>query len=249
MDFLFNNYTVLLLVCAVTLIASIIQGTTGFGFGIFAMIFLPRILVYTEANVLSTMLSSMTSLLVAVLGFKNINWKNTVFPVIGCILSTYLAVSFIKTQSSDTLMLLLGVALFLLSVYFFFFTDKIKIRPTWYAGLIAGILSGILGGMFSIGGPPVVVYYMQSEEDPKSYVTTISAYFVLSGAVSVATKAAAGFVTNYVLWGFAIGIIGMLLGSFVGKSIREHVKPKVIKKIVYGFMAVSGIVNVITAII
>ena len=147
------------------------------------------------------------------------------------------------------LSLLLGVALVLLSVYFFFFSEKIKIRPTWYAGLIAGVLSGIMGGMFSIGGPPVVVYYMQSEEDQKSYVTTISAYFVLSGIVSISTKSAAGFVAGYVLWGFAIGIVGMLVGSFIGKRMRDKAKPKMMRKIVYGFMAISGIVNIITAII
>ena len=249
MEFLSDNYVILILVCAITVISSFIQGTTGFGFGIFAMIFLPHILLYTEANVLSTMLSSLTSLLVCVVGFKKINWKNTVFPVLGCVISTYLAVAFIKTQSSEMLSLLLGVALFLLSIYFFFFSDKIKIRPTWYAGLIAGILSGIMGGMFSIGGPPVVVYYMQSEDDPKSYVTTISAYFVLSGIVSIASKAAMGFVTSYVLWGLVIGIIGMVIGSFAGKRVRDKVKPKMMRKIVYGFMAISGIINIITATI
>lgn len=44
--------------------ASYIQSVTGFGFGIFAMIFLPSLLAYTEANVLSSMLSMLTSLLV-----------------------------------------------------------------------------------------------------------------------------------------------------------------------------------------
>ena len=55
------------LVAIITLIASYIQGATGFGFGIFAMIFLPRILAYTEANVFSSILSSLSSLFIAIL--------------------------------------------------------------------------------------------------------------------------------------------------------------------------------------
>ena len=45
------------LVIIITFFASFIQRVSGFGFGIFAMTFLPYIMsAYTEANVLSSML-------------------------------------------------------------------------------------------------------------------------------------------------------------------------------------------------
>ena len=237
------------LVAAITLAASYIQGATGFGFGIFAMILLPSILAYTEANVLSSILSSLSSLFVAILMFRKIHWRNTIFPVVGCLISTYLAVSIIKTQSPKVLTLLLGVALFALSMYFFFFSDKIKIKPTWYAGLIAGILSGIMSGMFSMGGPPVVIYFMQSEDSTDGYMATISAYFVLSGVIAISMKAAAGFITVPVWIALAVGVPAMLLGSFVGKRMRDHINAKLIKRIVYGFMATSGVIHVVTSLI
>ena len=168
------------LAAAIIFGASYIQSVTGFGFGIFAMIFLPSVLLYTEANVLSTILSSITSAIMAVTIFKKINWKNLIFPLIGALCATQLAVNFIKVQKSETLTLLLGIVLFLLSIYFYFFSSKIKIKPTWYAGLIAGIVSGIMSGMFAIGGPPVVIYYLYSEKDTDGYLATISAYFVFS---------------------------------------------------------------------
>ena len=237
------------LVAAITLAASYIQGATGFGFGIFAMILLPSILAYTEANVLSSILSSLSSLFVAILMFRKIHWRNTIFPVVGCLISTYLAVSIIKTQSPKVLTLLLGVALFALSMYFFFFSDKIKIKPTWYAGLIAGILSGIMSGMFSMGGPPVVIYFMQSEDNTDEYMATISAYFVLSGVIAISMKAAAGFITVPVWISLAVGVPAMLLGSFVGKRTRDHINAKLIKRLVYGFMATSGVIHVVTSLI
>ena len=165
----------LILIALVALGASYIQSVTGFGFGIFAMIFLPYLLVYTEANVLSSILSCCTSVTVAAVMLKKINWKNLIFPVLSCTVTTFLAVRFVKSQDNKMLTLLLGIALICLSLYFLFFSGKIKIKPTWYAGLIAGLLSGLLGGMFSISGPPVVIYFLQSEKDPDHYLATISA--------------------------------------------------------------------------
>ena len=238
-----------ILIALITLGASYIQSVSGFGFGIFAMIFLPNILLYTEANVLSSMISSLTSISVAICMRRKIHWKNIIFPLIGCLFSTFIAVSFIKTQKNETLTLLLGIALFVLSMYFFFFSNKIKIKPTWYAGLIAGTLSGLLGGMFAIGGPPVVIYFMQSEEDSDHYLASISAYFVFSGMISITTKAGAGFITERVWLGLAVGLLGMLLGSFVGKLTRDKTKPQTIKKAVYAIMAISGAINIATSLL
>ena len=243
-----NNALLFILIAIITLGASYIQGATGFGFGIFAMIFLPMLLSYTEANVLSSILGTLSALFITVLTFRKIHWKNILFPTVGSIFFGFVAISFVKVQSSQTLMLFLGVALVILSMYFFFFTDKIKIRPTWYAGLIAGIISGFMTGMFSIGGPPVVIYFMQSEENAEKYLATISAYFALSGVISVSMKAGAGFVTVPVLIGLAVGLVGMAVGSFVGKLTRDKIKPNMIKKVVYGFMAVSGAVNIVTSL-
>ena len=241
--------TQLFAIALVIFFASYIQSVTGFGFGIFAMIFLPSLLIYTEANVLSSMLSMITSLTVVFALFFKIDYKNLVFPMVGCLGATYLSVNFVKSQANELLMLLLGIVLFALSIYFFFFSGKIRIKISWYTGLIAGVLSGILGGMFSIGGPPVVIYYMQSEDDSEHYLATISAYFVLSGTVSVITKANAGFITSNVWLGFVIGLIALALGTFLGKCTRSKIKGNALRRAVYAFMAVSGLVNIVTSIV
>ena len=240
---------ILALIALVVFCASFIQSVTGFGFGIFAMIFLPSLLLYTEANVLSSMLSLFTSLTVALVMWRAISWKNLIFPLVGCLFSTYLAVEFIGSKDNKTLVLMLGIVLFVLSIYFFFFSGKIKIRPTWYAGLIAGVVSGVMGGMFSIGGPPVVIYFLQSEKNTDHYLATISSYFVLSGVINVVTKAAKGFITPNVWISFALGFIAMALGALIGKIARDKCNSAIIKKAVYGFMALSGLVNIITSLV
>ena len=243
------EFYVIGLIALIALVAGYTQSVTGFGFGIVAMIFLPSLLLYTEANVLSTALSTVTSLVLLSATYKHVNWKNIVFPLVGSTVANYFAISYVKGAKNDTLILLLGIALFALSIYFFFFSGKIKIKPTWYAGLIAGVISGISGGLFSIGGPPVVIYYMQSEKTTEKYLGTISAYFVASGLISVGMKAASGFVSENVLFGMLFGLAGMAIGAILGRLTRNRTNPRLIRKIVYGFMAVSGIINIVTSII
>lgn len=239
----------LVLVMIATLAGSYVQSVTGFGFGIIAMMFLPGLMAFTEANVLSSILGAFTSVMVILSVYRRVNWKNIVFPLISSTVTNYLAISFMSVAATDTLTLLLGIALFALSIYFFFFSSRIRIRATWYAGLIAGSVSGLMSGLFSIGGPAVVVYFLQSEKDTDSYVATISAYFLFSGIVSITLKALSGFVTGNVLAGTAIGVIGMVLGSLLGKRTRAAINPTLLKKAVYGFMAVSGLINVITSLV
>lgn len=234
----------LILIALVTLGASYVQTVTGFGFGIFAMMFYTSFLLYTEANVLSSILSAVTSTVMIVGLYKKTSWKNLIFTLIGSFVASYLAINYMKDAQNDLLILLLGIALFVLSVYFFFFTSKIKIRPTWYAGLIAGMISGVMGGLFSIGGPPVVVYYLQSEKDTDSYMATISMYFLLSGITSIIMKAASGFVTVNVWIGILVGLAGLVFGSFLGNKTKNKIDANLLKKLVYGFMAVSGLIRI-----
>lgn len=245
-----NQILQFILIVLITFGASFIQRVTGFGFGIFAMTFLPYIMsAYTEANVLSSMLAMLLSLAVTLRMLREVHWKNLIFPFIGSAVMTFITVNLMKGQGDSILKLLLGVVLILLSIYFLLFSGKIHIRPTWYGGLIAGGLSGVLGGLFSMGGPPVVVYYMESEQDPKHYMATIQAFFTLSNIYSIGVKVSAGFVTHNVLICFAVGLVGMLAGLIVGSRVFDKLDGPKIKKAVYLIMALSGVANILTSVL
>ena len=236
-----------LFVVLVCTAASVIQRVSGFGFGIFAMMFFPHILnTYGEANALSGLFSIFLSGMVAVTMLRHIHWKNLIFTSIGNTVVIIPIVCFVLKSGDELLLLLLGIALVVLSVYFFFFSNKVRFRPTWYGGLLSGGLSGVLGGLFGMGGPPVVVYFMQSEHgDPKAYLATIQMYFLISNVIGTAAKAANGFVTREVLILCACGLVGVVAGIFIGKKIFNKLNANVLRKIVYGFMAVSGVINIL----
>ncbi len=239
------------IVILVATVGSTIQRVTGFGFGIFAMLFLTRIItVYGEANALSGLLSFTSTLIVALSHTKKVDWKNLLFPCIGFAVISVPSILLMKKLDNRALLIMLGVALILLSGYMFFFSSKIKIKPSPFTGLAAGGFSGILGGIFSMGGPPVVIYFMQSEGDDKDrYLATIQMYFLLSNVYGTTVKAINGFITRDVLILAAFGTVGMIAGIFIGKLIFKKLRVDILRRVVYCFMAVAGVVNIVSAIL
>lgn len=229
---------------------SLIQRITGFGYGIFVMMFFPHFMAsYGEANALAGMISASTSIVVALSMRKHIQWKNLPAPLICSAATSFLAVRFMSGQTDKTLKLLLGIALIVLSIYFFFFAGKIHFKPSLWKGALAGALSGVMNGLFAMGGPPMVIYYMVSSKDMKEYLATIQMYFALSNIYTTAIKASAGYVTREVLIFYVIAVLSAFVGVFLGKKVFNHCKPQVLKKAVYGFMAISGVINIVTTFI
>lgn len=239
------------IVILVATVGSTIQRVTGFGFGIFAMLFLTRIItVYGEANALSGLLSFTSTMIVALAHAKKVDWKNLLFPCIGFAVISVPSILLMKKLDNRVLLIMLGAALILLSGYMFFFSSKIKIKPNPFTGLAAGGFSGILGGIFSMGGPPVVIYFMQSEGDDKDrYLATIQMYFLLSNVYGTTVKAINGFITKDVLILAAFGTVGMIAGIFIGKLIFKKLRVDILRRVVYCFMAVAGVVNIVSAIL
>lgn len=239
------------IVILVATVGSTIQRVTGFGFGIFAMLFLTRIItVYGEANALSGLLSFTSTLIVALSHAKKVDWKNLLFPCIGFAVISVPSILLMKKLDNRVLLIMLGAALILLSGYMFFFSSKIKIKPSPFTGFAAGGFSGILGGIFSMGGPPVVIYFMQSEGDDKDrYLATIQMYFLLSNVYGTTVKAINGFITKEVLILAAFGTVGMIAGIFIGKLIFKKLRVDILRRVVYCFMAVAGVVNIVSAIL
>ena len=108
--------------------ASFVQRTTGFGFGIFIMTMLPAIMPsYGEATTLSGILAMTTSAIIVTQKYKYVNW-----PRLWPILLTFIIVSFgaifmLGRMEYGILSILLGITLIAVSIYFAFFSKRIKV--------------------------------------------------------------------------------------------------------------------------
>ncbi len=235
---------IIFLIFAVCAFAGFIQRSVGFGFGIIAMVFLPYFInSYGEATALAGLCSIWGTIYTAYQYRKKIDYKSVIFLACGCMLTTIFAISFMKTQTNEVLVKMLGFILVLTALYFAFLSGKIRIKANPRNAVLTGVLGGVLNGLFGAGGPPVVVYTLSAHEnDKEAYIGTIQAYFALTGLYSAIVRTANGFVTISTVKLIPFGIIGVFLGIFIGNKLFCCINAKILKYCVYGLIAVSGII-------
>ncbi|MBQ8600011.1 MAG: sulfite exporter TauE/SafE family protein [Clostridia bacterium] len=223
--------------------AGFIQRVSGFGLSIFTMIFLPHFLpTHTAAAAISALLSSATTTYNAIRYRKNVAYKMVLPMIITALVLIPPAVHFSVVVPGKIFKILLGIILILISLYFIFFNTRIRIRPTLFNGILSGSLSGILGGLFSTSGPPAVIYLSSAITENTAYFATIQFYFCITNLYTTAMRIINGIITPDIWLYSAIGMIGCMIGDFIGKKVFDKLDSDKLKKIIYIGMIISGIV-------
>ena len=223
--------------------ASFVQRTTGFGFGIFIMTMLPFLMPsYGEATTLSGILAITTSAVIVWRLRSFVVWRR-LWPI----LLTFIIVStmaiFVLTRMEDQLLRrILGVVLVLTSIYFMLFSRRIKLPTTKSVQVGAGTLSGLMGGFFGMQGPPAVLYFIQSEPTKEHYMAMAQTYFLIGNLMMTLVRAYHGFFTRTVLVDYFYGIGGVAIGTMLGAYVFKHIPNRIFRYVVYAYIGISGIV-------
>lgn len=229
---------ILIFTCAA---GALVQATTGFGYGIVCMAVFPYILGYSEAIAICSLCAATMSSMVAVRNYKKVK-LNIIIPMLaGFSVASVISIRFVKSRAEGAMTKALGVILILVSIYFILFSGKIRIRPTFLNGVIAGALGGIGSGMFGIGGPPVVIFLMSATDDKDVYRSCSLTYFAVGSWYASGVRFLNGIITARVVTLWLIAVLAIAAGTWLGNRLFDRVDAKKLKYLVYGFMAVSGV--------
>ena len=237
---------VTLFVLILTIIASFIQRVTGFGFGIFVMMFFPFFLPsYGESVMLSGLLAGTTAFLITISNMHYVRWRMMGIIVLFNVIASFLAIEYMSSLSNETLKRCLGVVLILIALYFLWGKNKANklFLSRWAQGII-GAISGIMGGMFAMPGPPVVLYCISSIDNKREYVVTLQAFSVIFNIFYTLFRAKVGFYSESTLLWWGAGLIGLMIGTSLGSRCSERISNQRLKQIVYIMMILSGIVAI-----
>ena len=236
----------LALVGLISVAGSFVQASTGFGYAVTVMALWPRFLPYKTALVVELLAALALCVVIAVRYRRSINWRQLIAPCAASFFTNWLGLQIMSGSPDTVLRRLLGAALMALAVYFIFFSEKFRVRPTLAAGLIAGGVAGLSAGMFSIGGPPIVVYYLAAFQDKKEYTATTQMYFILTSLWLVAQHLWMGNVDALALQCTGAALAGLAVGTAAGLAVFRALPLEKIKKLVYAFMLVMGCYILIT---
>ena len=240
-----------LFVALCSVMGAFLQRVCGFGFGTFVMVFFPYLVAsYGQATALSGIANIGVSLSGALSGRNHIQFKQVILPTVCATAAKLICIPIVAALSGSythVMKKVLGVMLVILAVYFIFFSKKIRIKPTPFAGVCAGFLAGVFDGFFAMGGPPAVIYFLALNPYSKeNYHATIQCYFLFSGLVSLVIRACSGLITGEILYLAVFGIAGMLVGTLCGRYVFGKLSVKNMRFLIYIFMAVSGIISALS---
>ena len=225
---------------AVSAVSSFLQSVTGFGFGIVMMAVMPLFLEYHSALAISTTLSMTLNIVILLKCWRDIDLKQLWLPVLFCLCGSTFGTFLMASSPSPIYKRILGVFLILLAIWLYFFSDRVRIKPTVLSAGLAGIVSGTCGGLFSVNGPPMVLYFVSVIEDKRTYMATIQCYFMINNMYLLAIR----YFSNLIPPGIAVsvlwGLAGLILGSFLGGRVFNSMDTKKLKGFIYIFMAMSG---------
>lgn len=232
------------IIMIIILIGSFIQGVSGFGFGLFAMGFLPFFFSVKDSALFVMSLAVVVSLNILVRNYKKIVFKSIFFllfaSLAGRVLSFYILNAF---GEMDFMKKILGMFLILVVVYLLFNRkepSKAALeRP--FIPIVFGLLGGIIGGVFAVGGPFFVFYFLFLFKDKYQYSANLQAVFFVNNSFTLVLHGFNGDFSLDFLLSFVVGVVTVIFGTTLGLKMFDKLPHQVIKKFAMIVVLVASI--------
>lgn len=233
----------------VVFVGAFLQANIGFGFPIIAMIVFPRIFAFSTAVTLTQLIAIASTGYLMVKYWKQIQW-GTLFPLLftSLLIAAFVTV-FSLSVDSGKLVIILGIVLVAISLYFVAFSQSIKIKASPVNGLLMGTIAGFGNGLFGIGGPPVALYLLSAVPGKIEYLATIQAYFFFCNIESILIRTMNGALVVEQLPLIPLGWITIALGTYLGLKLFDRIPTGMLKRIVYLFVGFAGLWIIIEALL
>ena len=231
-----------------SILAGCVQAVTGFGGGIMQMQFLPYFFPMNVAPAIGECTCTPLNWAIAWNYRKQINWRLVWIPTICYMAFSTLSIWLSTKVDLGGLKLVFGIFLIVLSIYFIFFSGKLKVSGSLFTAFLCSSVSGLLSGLFGIGGPTMAMYYLAVTNGKEEYLGTMNMVFAFCMIYQLIARFTAGILTFDMIPILIVGIAGVLVGRIFGSKIVDRIDGEKLKKIVYIFLAVSGVITTINAL-
>jgi len=229
----------------ILLIGSFIQGTSGFGFGLFAMSTLPLLFSLKESTLLVLSLTVIVSLTIVSKVYKHIQWKGLLV-VLSAALIGRIGSFFFLNAFGDMDFLKQWLGLFLIAMVALMIVNKRKTRPADIVmhpvfPVILGFIGGFVGGAFAVGGPFFVFYFLMLYKEKHHFHANLQVTFFVTGLFTLILHGSHGDFNSAHLIYYVVGAVSVFLGSKLGHLCFEKLSRDRIEKAAMLFVFVAGL--------
>ena len=232
-------------IAAASVMAGVIQSVTGFGSAVFLMLIVPYFYDMVAASAISSSIAMGLGITLAWKFRAHLQWKKVILPTVVYLVGSVGAIQLLGGIDLDALGLAFGIFLIILAAWFLVFSRKIRFTATPTSAVVCSAISGVTSGLFGIGGPLMAVYFVSASDGKESYIANLQFLFALTNVVNFFTRISKGFYTFDLVPVTLLGFAGITLGKKFGLKILDRLDLESMKKGVYLFVGLSGILNVI----
>lgn len=227
------------------LCAGILQGVTGFGAGIVMMMVLPAFLPLNQAAGVSCAIAIILSFSMTMRYRRHISFKKVIFPAMLYLCASGGSICFSTLADQTAMKKVFGVFLLILSVYYLFFPVRTDRKLGFVASVLFIVISGICDGLFGIGGPLMVIYFLSQTGSKKEYLGSIQALFLINLIWGTAVRLCSGILTVEHFLYIGMGMVCILAGLGVANKIADRLDGKKMEKAIYLVIGISGLINIV----
>lgn len=237
MELLGNQY---LTVGSIIILAALIQSTTGFGFAIVAMSFLPEVISLSRSAPLVALVSIVGNLVIWYHYRRDCSFKVVGKLTLASLIATPLGTILLARLPEAIALKGLGILIVGYVLYDWFNLSLPSLNSSNWAYLFGG-LSGILNGAYTVGGPPVIIYANCRRWSPSEFKGNLTALFFPSSVMAAIAHAWQGNI-NESVWRFAIySLPGYAGGLWVGIVFSNLLNPVVFRRITLALLLAAGL--------
>ncbi|WP_018922898.1 sulfite exporter TauE/SafE family protein [Salsuginibacillus kocurii] len=235
----------ILFVFFVLLIGSFIQGVSGFGFGLVAMGLLPFLFTVKDSTLLVISLAIVLAGSILIKEYKHLDIKGLSVilsaAIVGRIGAFFFLTNFGELEELENV---LGLFLMGMVLYLFFKKkgegpSRLMLHPL--TPVLLGLVGGFVGGVFAVGGPFFVVYFLMLYQNKHRYNANMQASFFITSLLTLVLHGTSGDLNPDFFVYFLIGIASVILGSRVGLLFFDRLSQRRVQQSAMALVFLAGL--------
>ena len=228
----------------------LVKGVSGFGSALFAV---PLLMFFLDVKFITPvfLLFDLTSGVILVASnYRSIHRRLFLLLLCGLLVGTAIGTWVLLSFGHDLLKRILGLLVTGWALLMLFrkqrpinLTTHNRMMP--YLAPLSGFLGGALGAMFSVNGPPIIIYLSHVLEEKQVFRATLYSIFFADACYKMVLFTANGLLTGEVLR-FALLMAPFLVaGIFAGSRLQTRINEVLFRKVIAAILVVAGLILVV----
>lgn len=232
----------LVLFCSIVFIAAIVQGISGFAFGMVLLMVLPFLFSYSQALALAILMNAIVLIYSAVVYRKHCNWHWLPLGIFCFACGDLAGILVLKRVGDHPIWYaLMGCMFILMAVFLLWGQQRVHIKANNKNLVVFSVLGGAVAGAFGAGGPIIATFFLEAARSKEEYLGTIQVLSLFGLSLDVIFRALNGMYTRTLISYAAIGLVFMFVGVYLAKRLVDHMNPLTMRKVVCGTIIFTGI--------